>query len=187
MKQTYRGEVILGRWKSCARESGHECAGPHVESLSQAGDGWRIRSQSNECLDKEAGISRRIGQRLQDGALNPGDRTGGRLTHDLPKPIPTHRRRDINNLPDAGGAQPEQHLRCVRIGLRDQRDSRDSREFSNQVSQSLDLVRDTAVHRYENGVDRPLSNDSHRFGYGIPVNQGKAAAASGFDAGPLQR
>jgi hypothetical protein len=43
------------------------------------------------------------------------------------------------------------------------------------------------MNRNQNGIDRPLPDDAHRFRNAVPVQHGKAAAAGGIHPRPLDR
>jgi hypothetical protein len=60
-------------------------------------------------------------------------------------------------------------------------------ELTDQVPQSLDLLRCTSMDGDQHGVDRALPNDSYGVRNGIPVYCRKTAAASSIDSGPLNR
>jgi hypothetical protein len=60
-------------------------------------------------------------------------------------------------------------------------------ELTNQVAQSLDLLRCTSMDGDEYGVDRALPNDAYGVRNGIPVHRRKTAAARSINSGPLNR
>ena len=153
----------------------------------QRGDGRRVGCQPNQRLDEEAGIGRRLGERLEDGALDSSDGPGGRLPHHLPQAAPPRWRSHIHDLANPGRAEPEQHLRGGWVMLGHEGHRRDSRKLPNQMPQRLHLFRDAPMDRDQHRVHRPLPHDPYGIGDGVPMYHRKASAASGVHPGPLDR
>jgi hypothetical protein len=187
MQQPDGGEIVFWRRETCAGKAGHEGARPDVEPLGQTGDGRGVGGQANEGFDEEPGIRRRIGQRVEDRPLNPGDSTRGRLANHMAEAAPPGGRGDVDNLANTRGAEPEQHLRGGGVVLGDEGHGRDPGELPDQMPQRLDLLRFTPVHRNQDGVNRALPYDPHGVRNRVAVHHRKTAAARGIDSRPLDR
>ncbi len=53
------------------------------------------------------------------------------------------------------------------------------------MAHDLDLLRTTAMDRDQDGIDRPLPDDSNGIRDRLPVDHGETAASGGINPGPL--
>jgi hypothetical protein len=63
----------------------------------------------------------------------------------------------------------------------------DAGKFTNQMAQGLNLFRSAAMHRDQDGIYRPFSDDPHGIRNRIPVHRGKTATAGGIHPLAFQR
>jgi hypothetical protein len=71
--------------------------------------------------------------------------------------------------------------------LRDEGHRRNPGKLTDQVPQSLNLLRRTSMDGDQHGVDRSLPDDAYGVRNGIPVDRSKTAAARSIDSGTLNR
>jgi hypothetical protein len=69
--------------------------------------------------------------------------------------------------------------------LRDQGNCGNPGKLPHQMAHDLDLLRTTAMDRDQDGIDRPLPDDSNGIRDRLPVDHGETAASGGINPGPL--
>jgi hypothetical protein len=94
-----------------------------MEPSTEAPNSTDLRSEPNQYLEEETGVSSRVTEGGEHRPLDAGDGTARRLTDQLSQLPPSPRSANIDYLADARGTEVQQLLAGVGIVFRHQRDS----------------------------------------------------------------